>query len=140
MTLQQLSNQYQEGAQLLQQRIVSLRLEQARCGDRESAELLQQRIRQLEPLQRESRQLAELTARYYDRGYRKNAHYTLRQEPDRLQRLPAADFADALYRRYERDGHRQGADAEQIHRVPVVEPQHGEAVQVPAVQFVKIGS
>ena len=54
MTLQQLSNQYQEGAQLLQQR-----------------------IRQLEPLQRESRQLAELTARYYDRGYRKNAHYTL---------------------------------------------------------------
>ena len=67
MTLQQLSNQYQEGAQLLQQRIVSLRLEQARCGDRESAELLQQRIRQL----------AELTARYYDRGYRKNAHYTL---------------------------------------------------------------
>ena len=77
MTLQQLSNQYQEGAQLLQQRIVSLRLEQARCGDRESAELLQQRIRQLEPLQRESRQLAELTARSYDRGYRKNAHYTL---------------------------------------------------------------
>ena len=77
MTLQQLSNQYQEGAQLLQQRIVSLRLEQARCGDRESAELLQQRIRQLEPLQRESRQLAELTARYYDRGYRKNAYYTL---------------------------------------------------------------
>ena len=56
---------------------MSLRLEQARCGDRESAELLQQRIRQLEPLQRESRQLAELTARYYDRGYRKNAHYTL---------------------------------------------------------------
>ena len=52
----------------------------------------------------------------------------------------AADFADALYRRYERDGHRQGAEAEQIHRVPVVEPQHGEAVQVPAVQFVKIGS
>ena len=77
MTLQQLSNQYQEGAQLLQQRIVSLRLEQARCGDRESAEHLQQRLRQLEPLQRESRQLAELTARYYDRGYRKNAHYTL---------------------------------------------------------------
>ena len=77
MTLQQLSNQYQEGAQLLQQRIVSLRLEQARCGDRESAELLQQRIRQLEPLQRESRQLAELTARYYDRGYRRNAKYTI---------------------------------------------------------------
>lgn len=77
MTLQQLSNQYQEGAQLLQQRIVSLRLEQARCGDRESAEHLQRRIRDLEPLHRQTRQLAELTARYYDRGYRKNAYYTL---------------------------------------------------------------
>ena len=36
-----------------------------------------QRIRDLEPLHRESRQLAELTARYYDRGYHKNAYYTL---------------------------------------------------------------
>lgn len=64
MTLQQLSYQYQEQAQ-------------ARCGDRESAEHLQRRIRDLEPLHRQTRQLAELTARYYDRGYRKNAYYTL---------------------------------------------------------------
>ena len=45
--------------------------------DRESAEHLQRRIRDLEPLHRQTRQLAELTARYYDRGYRKNAYYTL---------------------------------------------------------------
>ena len=41
------------------------------------AEHLQRRIRDLEPLHRQTRQLAELTARYYDRGYRKNAYYTL---------------------------------------------------------------
>ena len=77
MTLQQLSQQYQEEAQPLHRRIVSLRLEQARCGDRESAEHLQRRIRDLEPLHRQTRQLAELTARYYDRGYHRNAYYTL---------------------------------------------------------------
>ncbi len=77
MTLQQLSQQYQEEAQTLHRRIVSLRLEQARCGDRESAEHLQRRIRDLEPLHRQTRQLAELTARYYDRGYHRNAYYTL---------------------------------------------------------------
>ena len=77
MTLQQLSQQYQEEARTLHRRIVSLRLEQARCGDRESAEHLQRRIRDLEPLHRQTRQLAELTARYYDRGYHRNAYYTL---------------------------------------------------------------
>ncbi|MBS1337501.1 MAG: hypothetical protein HP031_07790 [Oscillospiraceae bacterium] len=77
MTLQQLSYQYQEQAQALHQRIDLLRQAQARCGDRESAEHLQRRIRDLEPLHRQTRQLAELTARYYDRGYRKNAYYTL---------------------------------------------------------------
>ena len=77
MTLQQLSQQYQEEAQTLHRRIVSLRLEQARCGDRGSAEHLPRRIRDLEPLHRQTRQLAELTARYYDRGYHRNAYYTL---------------------------------------------------------------
>ena len=56
---------------------MTLQQAQARCGDRESAEHLQRRIRDLEPLHRQTRQLAELTARYYDRGYRKNAYYTL---------------------------------------------------------------
>ncbi len=77
MTLQQLSYQYQEQAQALHQRIVDLRQAQAQCESREGAERLRQRIRDLEPLQRETRQLAELTARYYDRGYHKNAYYTL---------------------------------------------------------------
>ena len=77
MTLQQLSNQYQEEALALHSRIVSLRQAQARCMDRESAEHLRRRIRELEPLHRQTRQLAELTARYYDRGYRRNAYYTL---------------------------------------------------------------
>mgnify|MGYP006999100992 CR=1 FL=1 len=93
MTLQQLSYQYQEQAQALHQRIDLLRQAQARCGDRESAEHLQRRIEEslyhdaaghpalprgeYQLSQRQTRQLAELTARYYDRGYRKNAYYTL---------------------------------------------------------------
>ena len=77
MTLQQLSQQYWEEAQALHGRIVFLRQEQDRCDDRESAELLRRRIRELEPLHRQTRQLAELTARYYDRGYHKNAYCTL---------------------------------------------------------------
>ena len=77
MTLQQLSYQYQEQARVLHQRIVDLRQAQAQCESREREEHLRQRIRDLEPLHRESRQLAELTARYYDRGYHKNAYYTL---------------------------------------------------------------
>lgn len=77
MTLQQLSNQYQEEALALHTRIVSLRHAQAQCMDRESAAQLSQRIRELEPLHRQTRQLAELTARYYDRGYHRNAYYTL---------------------------------------------------------------
>ena len=77
MTLQQLSQQYWEEAQALHGRIVFLRQEQDRCDDRESAELLRRRIRELEPLHRQTRQLGELTARYYDRGYHKNAYYTL---------------------------------------------------------------
>ena len=77
MTLQQLSYQYQQEAQALYQRIAFLRQAQAQCDSREGAEHLQRRIRELEPLHRESRQLAELTARYYDRGYRRNAKYTI---------------------------------------------------------------
>ena len=77
MTQQKLSYQYQEQARVLHQRIVDLRRAQAHCESREREELLRQRIRDLEPLHRESRQLAELTARYYDRGYHKNAYYTL---------------------------------------------------------------
>ena len=61
MTLQQLSYQYQEQAQALHQRIDLLRRAQARCGDRESAEHLQRRIRDLEPLHRQTRQLATMT-------------------------------------------------------------------------------
>ena len=77
MPWQQLSQQYWEEAQALHGRIVFLRQEQDRCDDRESAELLRRRIRELEPLHRQTRQLAELTARYYDRGYHNNAYYTL---------------------------------------------------------------
>ena len=39
--------------------------------------LLQDRIRMLSTMLREARELAVLTERYYDRGYRRNAKYTI---------------------------------------------------------------
>ena len=39
--------------------------------------LLEDRIRMLRMMWREARDLAVLTERYYERGYRRNAKYTL---------------------------------------------------------------
>ena len=39
--------------------------------------LLQDRIRMLSTMVREARELAVLTERYYDRGYRRNVRYTV---------------------------------------------------------------
>ena len=75
--LQQLSLQYEQEARVLRQRMEQLRLRSGQTKDPEEARRLLRRVRDLEPLQRQSRQLAELTGRYYERGYRRNAQYTL---------------------------------------------------------------
>jgi UDP-N-acetyl-D-mannosaminuronate dehydrogenase len=43
----------------------------------ERIRLLERRIRDLQPLLRQSRELAELTARYYERGYHRSEKYTV---------------------------------------------------------------
>ena len=77
MTLAQLSVEYRAHACALDLRIRQLehRLEQAEGADERCR--LQDRIRMLSTMLREARELAVLTERYYDRGYRRNAKYTI---------------------------------------------------------------
>ena len=44
---------------------------------KEERERLKRRILELQQLQRQSRELAELTRHYYERGYYRNEKYTL---------------------------------------------------------------
>ena len=77
MTLLELSVEYRAHARALDLRICQLqrRLELTRNPD--ESDQLQERIRMLSTMLREARELAVLTERYYDRGYRRNAKYTL---------------------------------------------------------------
>ena len=77
MTLLELSVQYADSAALIRARIRELRAEERRQSDPEAARRLRRRIDDLTPLLRECRELAVLTARYYDRSYHKHERYTL---------------------------------------------------------------
>ena len=76
MTLYQMSFLYREDALRLRMRIMVLR-EQARTADSEERLRLTRRILELEQLLRQSRELAELTQHYYERGYHRSEKYTL---------------------------------------------------------------
>ena len=77
MTLTELSVEYRAHARALDLRISQLqeRLQQTR--DESERCLLEARIHMLSTMLREARELAVLTERYYDRGYRRNAKYTI---------------------------------------------------------------
>lgn len=77
MTLLELSVEYRAHAQALHLRIGQLedRLEQT--SDADERIQLETRIHMLSTMLREARELAVLTERYYDRGYRRNAKYTI---------------------------------------------------------------
>jgi len=77
MTMLELSRTYQDSAELLRLRIQELRASRKRTADKEEAHRLQSRIDALAPLLREARELAYLTAHYYDRRYRGSGRYTL---------------------------------------------------------------
>ena len=76
MTLYQMSFVYREDALRLRMRITVLR-EQAKTAGSEERLRLTQRIQCLEQLLRQSRELADLTQHYYERGYHRNEKYTL---------------------------------------------------------------
>ncbi len=77
MTLLEMSVQYADSAALIRARIRELRTQERQQPDPETSRRLRQRIDALTPLLRECRELAVLTARYYDRSYHKHERYTL---------------------------------------------------------------
>ena len=76
MTLLEMSALYAESAAALRRRIGELRQAARELKDEEDRRLLQRRITELTPLQ-ETRELAALTAHYYDRSYHRHERYTL---------------------------------------------------------------
>lgn len=77
MTLLELSAGYQASAAAIRSRMAELRAAVREAKDPETARALRQRMAELAPLLREMRELADLTAHYYDRSYHKHERYTL---------------------------------------------------------------
>ena len=77
MTLLEMSVSYADSAALIRTRIAELRVAERTAPDPETARLFRIRAESLRPLWREMRELAVLTARYYDRSYHKHENYTL---------------------------------------------------------------
>lgn len=77
MTLAELSVEYRDHAGMLKTRINQLQTVQTRTQDKDALCMLDERIRVLTVMWREARELAVLTERYYDRGYRRNVKYTI---------------------------------------------------------------
>ena len=77
MTLLEMSALYTDSAVAIRGRIAQLREAARDQTDQEISRALQQRIAELVPLLRETRELAALTAHYYDRSYHKHERYTL---------------------------------------------------------------
>ena len=77
MTLAELSLEYRAHAHALDMRICQLEHKLEQTGSADQRCQLQDRIRMLSAMLREARELAVLTERYYDRGYRRNAKYTI---------------------------------------------------------------
>ena len=69
MTLQEMSLEYEASADAIRKRIAELREAERSQSNEEHSRRLRLRIAALTPLLRESRELAFLTAHYYDRSY-----------------------------------------------------------------------
>ena len=77
MTLQEISQCYEEAAVPLRIRLRELRQLLAKAEDPEEIWHIKRRIAELTPMLTEMNELAELTARYYERGYYRSEKYTL---------------------------------------------------------------
>lgn len=77
MTLAEMSVEYEKSAKLLKMRLRRLRQELAHAEDPEEIWHLKRRIAELTPMLTQMNELAELTARYYERGYWRSEKYTL---------------------------------------------------------------
>lgn len=77
MTLEELAVEYRESARRIGERISQLKDELERAEDSRETSQLKERIKVLTTLRREASDIAVLCERYYERGYRRNARYTL---------------------------------------------------------------
>ena len=77
MTLAELSTLYEASAVLLRERLKLLRSQLRESIDPEEQWHLRRRIAELTPILTQTNELAELTARYYERGYWRNEKYTV---------------------------------------------------------------
>ena len=77
MTLKEMSVEYTESANLIRARIRELRAEKKAANSPSASYKIDRRIKELTPMLQECRNLAGLTARYYERSYHKHERYTL---------------------------------------------------------------
>ena len=77
MTLREMSKDYQAAAVPLRRRLAQLRRELDKTTDPEEVWHLKRRIAVLTPMLTEMNELAELTERYYERGYYRGKKYTV---------------------------------------------------------------
>ncbi len=77
MTMEELSREYLASAKLLSDRLRQLRGMLEQTQDPEEIWHIRYRIRVLTPMLTQMYDLAELTARYYERGYYRNEKYTV---------------------------------------------------------------
>ena len=77
MTLAEISVTYEQAAQPLRQRLSQLRKLLEQAEDPEEIWHIKRRIAELTPMLTQMNELAELTARYYERGYYRSEKYTL---------------------------------------------------------------
>ncbi len=75
MTMQELSESYEAAAVPLRNRLRELRQALAQTQDPEEIWHLKRRIGELTPMLTQMNELAELTGRYYERGYWRNEKY-----------------------------------------------------------------
>ena len=76
MTLLHMAASYRQSGDLIRLRIIDLR-DEAKTADGDERARLEQRIRDLTALYRDTREIAQVLERYYDRRYHKNERYTL---------------------------------------------------------------
>ena len=77
MTLREMSARYAESAAMLSRLLKELRAGLRACPDEDERLRLRFRIGVLSEVLTQTRELAELTAHYYDRGFWHNEKYTL---------------------------------------------------------------
>ena len=77
MTLSQLSAGYRQSARLLSDRLRLLRKKLEAATEPEEIWHIKRRISELTPMLTQMNELAELTERYYEKGYCRSKKYTL---------------------------------------------------------------